>query len=175
LRSVPRGDSARQRVVGGCGRRGVKIPYVPGKAKVPQPSLAGGLLRYRPIMAVRISGPGGSWVLDGLLDPGSDGTIFPEWIAPMIGLDLAAAVGHDVALAGRAKPLRCRYIQATLRITDGKQETYEWEAVVGFVAVPLKCPLLGQAGFLQFFDVTFRGDDHIAELNANTAFSGSRI
>jgi hypothetical protein len=124
-------------------------------------------------MAVRISGPGGTWIMDGLLDPGSDDTVFPGWVAPMIGLDLNQATGQDIILAGRGKPLRCRYLSAKLRVTDGIQETYAWDAVVGFVAIPLKCPLLGQAGFLHF-DVTFQGADHTAILTANWSFSGQR-
>ena len=153
----------------------MKIAYLAGKAKTPQPSLGGGLVRYRPIMAVRIGGPAGNWILDGLLDPGSDDTIFPEWVAPMIGADLNLAVDHHLHLAGRTHPLRCRYLSTILRITDGNQETYEWDAIVGFVAIPLKCPLLGQAGFLQYFDVVFRGADHHADLSPNASFAGKRI
>ena len=148
----------------------MKIAYLAGRAKTPQPSLGGGLVRYRPIVAVRVAGPTGSWILDGLLDPGSDDTIFPEWIAPMIGVDLSVADDHNLHLAGRGKPIRCRYTSAKLRITDGKQETYEWDAVVGFVAVPLRCPLLGHAGFLQYFDVTFQGADRAAILAPNASF-----
>jgi len=153
----------------------VKIHYLAGKAKTPQMTLGGGLIRYRPIMAVRISGPGGSYFLDGLLDTGSDETIFPEWVAAMIGVDLSLGADQEVHLAGRGKPIRCRYLSATILITDGKQETIEWEAVVGFVAVPLRCPLLGQAGFLEFFDVAFQGANHEAELIPNKSFSGRRF
>jgi hypothetical protein len=153
----------------------VRVAYLAGKARTPQPSLRGGLVRYRPIIAVRVSGPGGTWILDGLLDSGSDDTIFPEWVAAMIGVDLTIAVEHDIQLAGRGKPLRCRFLPITLRITDGIQETYEWEAVAGFVAVPLRCPLLGQAGFLEYFDLTFQGADHSALLSPNPTFAGKRI
>ncbi len=133
------------------------------------------MLRFRPITAVRVSGPCGSWILDGLMDSGSDDTIFPEWVAPMIGVDLAAAVEHPIHLAGRTKPIRSRYASAKLRITDGALETYEWDAIIGFVPVPMKCPLLGQAGFLQFFDATLLGADHVANLTPNRSFSGKRI
>ncbi len=153
----------------------MKIPYLPGKAKIPQTALGGGTVRYRPIMAVGISGPSGNWILDGLLDTGSDDTIFPEWVAAVIGLDMHQAIDQEIHLAGRGKPLRCRYWSTKLRLTDGLQETYEWNATVGFVAIPLKCPLLGQAGFLQYFDVTFQGADHGAILTPNWSFSGKRI
>lgn len=153
----------------------MKFAYLTGHAKTPQPSLGGAMVRHRPITAIRVSGPGGSWILDGLLDSGSDDTIFPEWIAPMIGVDLAAATGHDIHLAGRGKPIRCRYASAKLRITDGASEIYEWDAMVGFIAAPIKCPLLGQAGFLQFFDITFQGADHAVNLAPNWSFAGKRI
>ncbi len=153
----------------------MNISYLSGKTKVPQPSLGGGTVRHRPITAVRISGPGGTWLLDGLLDSGSDDTIFPEWLAGIVGLDLHLATEQEIHLAGRAKPLRCRYLSAQLRITDGKQETYEWDGVVGFVAVPMKFPLLGQAGFLHYFDVSFLGADHMAVLIPNRSFQGKRI
>jgi hypothetical protein len=77
-------------------------------------------------------------------------------------------------LAGRGKPIRCRYASVKLRITDGALETYEWDAILGFVAVPMKCPLLGNAGFLQFFDTALQGADHIANLTPNRSFSGKR-
>ena len=149
----------------------MKIAYLAGQAKTPQASLGGGLVRYRPIMAVRISGPNGSWILDGLLDSGSDDTIFPEWVAPMIGVDLATAIDQDIHLAGRGKPIRCRYASVKLRITDGALESYEWDAIIGFVAVPMRCPLLGQAGFLQ---VSFQGADRIGQLTPNWSFAGTR-
>jgi hypothetical protein len=150
----------------------VIIDYLAGRAKTPQPSLGGSMVRYRPIVAVRVTGPTGSWIMDGLLDSGSDDTIFPEWAAAIIGADLDTAVDQHLHLAGRANPLRCRYLSVTLRITDGKSETYEWDATVGFVAVPLKCPLLGHAGFLQYFDVKFQGSDHVVSLAPNSSFSG---
>jgi hypothetical protein len=153
----------------------MKIAYLPGKTKKPQPSLGGAFIRHRPITAVRISGPAGSWILDGLLDTGSDDTVFPEWVATAVGLDLNVAVDHDIHLAGRASPLRCRYLTSKLRITDGKRETFEWDAIVGFVAVPLKCPLLGQAGALQYFNVTFQGADYIVDLSPNRSFAGTQI
>jgi hypothetical protein len=100
----------------------VKVPYLVGKAKTPQPAMSGSLIRHRPITAVRVSGPTGSWILDGLLDSGADDTVFPQWLAPMVGIDLNLAIDHEIHLAGRGKPISCRYHTATLCITDGKHE-----------------------------------------------------
>ena len=76
-------------------------------------------------------------------------------------------------MAGRPKPIRCRYAPVQLQITDGIGETYQWTAVVGFVAGRLHYNLLGHAGFLQFFDVTFRGaPDNEAILTPKSPFPG---
>ena len=96
-------------------------------------------------------------------------------LAVLLGIDLQTAEERLVALAGRPRPVRCRYASLLLRISDGLQETYEWPAVVGFVAGPLHYNLLGQAGFLQFFDANFRGDDYEVTLVPKPSFPGRRI
>jgi hypothetical protein len=111
---------------------------------------------------------------DGLLDTGADDTVFPELIATAIGLDLTNAPQLRVHLAGRGA-FSCRFANATLRITNGVDETYEWEAVVGFVPVPLNNPLLGHAGFLQFFDAHFLGEDREVIVLPNPSFPGRLI
>lgn len=153
----------------------MKVPYMPVPATQPIPSLGGSLIRYRPVMAVLLTGPSGSWLRDGLLDTGSDDTVFKESLASLLGVDLTQAEQRVVGLAGRPQPVRCRYAPVVLRITDGVQETYEWTAVVGFVPGPLHYNLLGHAGFLDFFDATFRGDDHEAILTPKPSFPGRRI
>jgi hypothetical protein len=152
----------------------VIIPYTAVRSASPLPSLGGARIRYRPLAAVRISGPLRSVLLDGQLDTGADDTVFHERTARDVGLDLTAAPQILMTLAGRGVII-CRYARVVLRITDGMQETYEWSAVVGFVAVPLQQPLLGQAGFLQFFDVNYRGGAREAVLLPNSSFPGRRI
>jgi hypothetical protein len=127
------------------------------------------------VVPIRITCPAGSHLLDGLLDSAADDTIFPLFVSALIGLDLSAAPEHPVTLAGRAQPIAVRYQAVTLRITDGVQETYEWTAVVGFAAVPLRRALLGQAGFLEFCNADFRGADHEVFLATNLTFPGRRI
>jgi len=79
----------------------VKLPYMPIPAKKPVPSLGGALARYRPVVAVRLTGPGGSKIRDGLLDSGADDTVFPEALAGELGIDLANAEERFMSLAGR--------------------------------------------------------------------------
>jgi hypothetical protein len=149
----------------------VRFPYLVGRARLPQPSLGGSLWRSRPIIAVRLIGPGADRLTDGLLDTGADDTVFPEWVATLVGVDLTQAEERQVGLAGR-KPIHCRYASVRLRITDGST-IYEWVALVGFVTVSLSRPLLGHAGFLQFFDAEFHGANQEVILTPNRSFPGT--
>jgi Aspartyl protease len=114
----------------------------------------------------------GTSLRDGLLDTGADDTVFPVDLAESLGIDLSKEPAHDVGLAGRGS-VPCRYAKVALRITDGK-ETYSWEAVVGFMPIALRYVLLGHAGFLQFFDVDFRGADKDFQMWPNRDFPGKR-
>ena len=151
------------------------IPYIPCAATKPIPSLGGSLIRYRPVMAVRLTGPTNTKLRDGLLDTGSDDTVFTESIARLIGVGLHNAQERLVGLAGRPQPVRCRYAPILLRITDGLAETYEWTAIVGFVPGPLHYNLLGQAGFLQYFRADFDGEANLVTLTPKPSFPGRRI
>lgn len=153
----------------------MRIPYRSRQAPSPVPSLGSAQLRYRPICQVRITGPGGDALRDGLLDSGADDTVFPESVATLIGLDLSQAPQYTVQLAGRG-PMLCRFARVTLWLSDGVSRAFEWEPFVAFVPVALPfMPLLGQAGTLEFFDVTLRGADHETEILPNRSFTGRLI
>ncbi len=92
-----------------------------------------------------------------MLDTGADSTIFQELIAIRAGIDLSNADQGTIDLVGRPAPILVRYAAVTLQITDGLRETYAWSAVVGFAATRLRYNLLGHGGFLEYFDVEFRG------------------
>jgi hypothetical protein len=151
----------------------MKFPYISATVKVPIPSLADGLTRPRPIIAARVIGPKGTQLIDGLLDTGSDDTVFEEWVAALIGVDLTKAIHRDIGLVGRVQPVRVQYAAVCIRITDGSQEIYEWTAMMGFTSTKLRYPLFGYAGFLQFFSVDFHGDDCEVIITPNKAFLGS--
>lgn len=148
------------------------IPYVPGRSIQPIPSLGGALTRWRPITAIRMTGPSNTWLCDGLLDSGADDTVFEEDLAALVGVDLSQAESRQLLLAGRPQPITCRYASVELRVTDG-QDTYTWTAVVGFVQTRLRYPLLGHAGFLQFFNSDVQGADRQVVLLPNRSFSGT--
>lgn len=149
----------------------MRIRYTQFTAKKPQASLGGGFVRHRPLLPVRVFGAG-TWLADGHPDTGADDTVFPLWVAGVAGVDLSSAVTQEIMLAGRGRPVDARFVSVRLRITDGRRETYEWTALVGFVPVPLRNGLLGQAGFLQFFNADFRGADREVILTPNHAFPG---
>ena len=150
------------------------VRYTPGLSPAPVPSLAGSRTRYRPLLAVRVRSATRSLLRDGLIDSGADDTVFPEHLALNLGLDLTNAPQLAINLAGRGV-LVCRYASVELTISDGILETYEWTATVGFVPVPLRNPLLGHAGFFDFFDVDFRKVSREALIVPNAAFPGRRI
>ncbi|HEY7157917.1 MAG TPA: hypothetical protein VH575_28425 [Gemmataceae bacterium] len=152
----------------------MRIRYTPCPVRTPVPALGGAAILPRPILAIRITGPSGSRLRDGLLDTGADETIFDPSVAPLIGVDLTQALEREVNLIGRGR-VRCRYAAVQLRISDGVAETYEWDTVVGFAPFPVLRGLLGFAGFLQFFDASFRGADQEVTLLPNALFAGRRI
>jgi hypothetical protein len=134
-------------------------------------SLGGRWSRPRPRISVAVVGPANTVAVDGYLDTGADDTVFSEHLAARIGLDLTNAPQGQLTTATLTNaPLR--YAQVLLRVTDG-QEQREWLAWVGFTPAKLQSPLLGFAGFLQFFTATFRGDREEIELAVNSLYPGS--
>jgi hypothetical protein len=104
------------------------------------------------------------------LDPGSDETIFPLRAAAQAKIDLSNAPTGLISGVGFGV-VQLRYAEVTLRIA-GVNELREWRAWVGFTAAPLKRPLLGFAGFLQFFTAHFYGDREEVELDVNSLYPG---
>jgi hypothetical protein len=151
----------------------MKFPYLSAIGKTPIPSLGGSVTRPRPIIAVRVAGPTGSHLIDGLLDTGSDETVFEEWLAALVGFDLTNSLHRDIGLVGRVHPVRVHYVSVNLCVTDGMHEVCEWSAMIGFTTTKLRYPLFGYAGFLQFFDTGFHGDDCEVILVPNKKFPGN--
>lgn len=141
--------------------------------RVPHPliSLQGRTVRPRPIIPVTLLGPVAAVARDCLLDSGSDDTVFPESVAIAAGIDLSNAPTSSASGVG-LQALTLRFTEVTLRIAD-RHEQREWSAWVGFTAARLRQPLLGFAGFLQWFDVLIRGEKEEVELTVNGAYPGS--
>jgi hypothetical protein len=149
----------------------MRFPYRLETSPRPVFALGGRWVRPRPVLLVTVIGPSATIARNALLDTGADDTIFPEAWAATLGLDLTQAPVGEAAGIGRAG-FPVRYAEVQLRITDGK-EFRDWPARVGFTSAALKRPLLGFAGFLQFFTATFRGDREEVELEINPLYPGT--
>jgi len=101
-----------------------------------------------------------------LLDTGADDTVFRESAAEFLGIDLAFATSR-FARGATGETVRVRYSEVFLQLTGNGGEVLEWSAVVGFAPRIANYPLLGFAGFLQFFDMTFFGESEEVELIPN--------
>ena len=133
-------------------------------------------VRPRPVIPVTLVGASGfSLALDAIVDPAADDTVFPDAVATALGIDLTGATSGMGAGAGLV-PVPLRYADIKLRLFDllgGSNEQREWTARVGFTAVKFRHPLLGFAGFLQFFDALFLGERQELELRVNNLYPGT--
>jgi hypothetical protein len=122
---------------------------------------------------VALVGPAGTIAEAAHLDPGSDDCVFPTFWAKQIGVDLGNAPEGEAAGVGQA-PVSMKYAKVTLRLASGA-ECCEWPAWVAFTDATLRHPLLGFAGFLQFFTASFRGEDEEVELTINGLYPGATL
>lgn len=149
--------------------------YVPESLRGPAPpSLGqGATVRWRPLIPVRLIGPAGQsrQFNKVLLDTGSDDTIFPMAAARMLGVQFVQPTGHVVRWHGQRYGLR--YGEVDLELTEGGS-TWRWSAIIGFSDAPIRYPLLGNSGCLEFFDAKFFGDDHLVQLETSAAYPGTK-
>ena len=149
----------------------MRFPYQKIRVGRPAPTLGGRWVRSQPLIHVSLVCPTGALVVQGILDTAADDTVFPDSAAARIGLDLTGAptgVSSGVGLV----PVPLRYAQIKLRATSGG-EFREWPAWVGFTSIPIRYPMLGFAGFLQYFTATFHGDFEEVELAVNRLYPGT--
>jgi hypothetical protein len=106
------------------------------------------------------------------LGPGADDTVFPLALAGILGVNLRTHIGHALRWRGQAYPLRFGDVE--LELSDGIQ-ICRWPAVIGFSQTPLRYPILGLSGCLQYFDATYLGEDRFVQLEANRSFGGSIV
>jgi hypothetical protein len=149
----------------------LRFSYAGIRKKAPIVPLDGRLERPQPPVGVTLIGPSGTWLLSALVDTGSDDTLFPEKVADLIGVDLERApVGTGAGVGAGSVPVR--YAQVTLRIAD-QRERREWRGWVGFTSANIRLPILGFAGFLQYFTASFHGDREEVELAVNSRYAGT--
>lgn len=151
----------------------MRFPYQAKRVRQPVYPLGGSNIRHYPLVPVILIGLNGGWVRDCLLDSDADDTLFPEAAAVALGIDLTGApTGNATQVGGAA--VQYSYAPATLRVSDGK-ESCEWPAIIGFTKCPLRWPLLGQTGFLRFFDLMLFGASQEIVLTPNADFSGRHM
>jgi hypothetical protein len=127
----------------------------------PYMRLPGGIVR--PILAVTIEGPSGRRLLDGLVDSGSDRTIFPQREATAIGITLPAKPdGLIKTAAGTAIAYRLADVVLELRAIGS---VVRWKTPVAFAEDPLSLIHLGTRGFLQYFHCLLMGPEERVQLD----------
>jgi len=130
-----------------------------------------GTVRWRPFAPVTIIGPTGvtRHFQRALVDPGADDTVFPLELVERLGVVLRPDTGQRLRWRGQTYPLR--YGDADLELSDDGASC-RWTTVVCFSSAPIRYRILGNAGCLEFFNVTFRGADRTRELEPNLSFPG---
>jgi hypothetical protein len=142
-----------------------------GPAAPSKPAAAA--VHWRPLVPVTVIGSGGVTRDFGraVLDTGADDTVFPLGTALHIGAQLLPDTGHRVRWRGQLHPPR--FSKVELMLTDDTS-VWRWPAVVAFSPAPLRYPILGQAGCLQFMNARFLGAVLLAELEANRTYPGTQ-
>ena len=134
--------------------------------------MPGATARYKPMLHIRVEHDGEAWPVQGLLDTGSDDTVFPRSLAERLRISLDGLPVTSATSAG-GRPIQYAVASVTLAIHDGTQSC-RWNALVGFRLDSVKSlPLFGQLVFLQFFTAEFLGDSHEVILTPNGSFPGT--
>jgi hypothetical protein len=102
------------------------------------------------------------------LDTGADDCVFYEDTATLLGIDLANAL-TKTARGTTEATMMFRYADVWLQLNGSDGTVIEWAATVAFARNRASYPLLGYAGFLQFFNATFFGESEQVELVENNS------
>jgi hypothetical protein len=152
----------------------LSFPYQdePLTGLVPPSLPPGTTVRWRPLVPVRLIGPGGSSrsFTRAVFDPCADDTVFAADLVPLLGIVLRPPAGHVVRWRGQAYTLHFGDVE--LELTDDSGTVWRWPAVVSFSPAPIRYPILGTCGCLQFFDARFRGKDRVVEIETNSTYPG---
>jgi hypothetical protein len=114
-------------------------------------------VRHRPVLSLRAYGvsPGSaSWQIgDAYADTGTDFTVFRKQLAGLLGV---SSFVYQMQHRWRGHGYAVRFARIELELSNGGS-TAKWPAFVGFTEAPIPYDcLLGQTGFFEFFDATFR-------------------
>jgi hypothetical protein len=103
--------------------------------RIPYTQVGPGL--YRPLAAVMIYGPGGTYLIDGLLDSGADSTLLPAAWATRVGINVAQLpIGPTVESAtGQGLPTKSTTLVFQLRRDES---VLTWKAEVAVTPESIK-------------------------------------
>lgn len=149
----------------------MRLPYVEYQIP-PSATIPSGVIR-RPELLVRVSSGGQGAYLLALLDTGADETVLPRSLGELLGVEVdERSRSRACGIAGQEVSVSPGTVE--FEITgDGK--TYRWRAVVGFVDFDdprHETAVLGHAGCLDYFTVTFDGEQHAFEIVPNGSLPG---
>jgi hypothetical protein len=151
----------------------LEFPYLSEalRGMTPPTLTPGARHRLRPFIPIRIagSGPISIPIRRALVDSGADDTVFPLAVAQTHGIALRNPTPFHVVWRGAAHPLW--FARATLRLEAGI-EWLQWTSTIAFSHAPIRYPILGIAGCIEYFDVTFLGSDQQVVLQPNRLFPG---
>lgn len=145
----------------------MRFPYRVNLIPIPDSEDLGIVLR--PEIPVTLIGPKGDAPTLGLVDTGSDITIFPKRLADLLGILLQPSSEVRATVFG-GSPVALDVGDVTIRLErDG--EVVQWTESVCFfdMAGELsdQVAVLGHAGFLDYFTATFDGKEGVLMLVSN--------
>jgi hypothetical protein len=119
---------------------------------------------YRPIVPFTLIGSSETLDFFGLLDTGADETYLTRRMAER--LDLSIDESSECIIESASGEVIVRYSPVTIEVADGAEQ-YRWRTTVGVTDQDWAEAILGHSGFLEFFDVLFRGHEHEVVLTRN--------
>jgi hypothetical protein len=112
----------------------------------------------RPEIEVSIEGVLGRATVVGLVDTGSDNTIFPKSVADVLGIRLSpSSAPPALTFGGLSIPLSAGVVTLQLESDDA---SVRWQTTINFYefeSPELEAVILGHTGFLEYFTATFDG------------------
>jgi hypothetical protein len=136
----------------------------------PLPGESGVQIIHEPIILVRFCGPARSYLIRGLLDTGAAMTLVPRFYLTKLGL----SPGERLRLRAAAETFEILLGMLELELRS-RRTIHRWPARVGFVHRADNVALLGHAGFLDYFSVTFDGLHKRVTLRPNGTFPRTAI
>lgn len=145
----------------------MKFPYQ--HYRTPPSLLDGSEELWRPEIPLHLIGKTGELFTYGLLDTGADGVLISRSIADDVGIGRDESSRWDVrGVSGESLEAVLGHVE--IEVMD-HQESVCWLMPVGVVTFDDPANndivLLGQTGFLQYFDTRFLGAKHFVELLPN--------